>query len=300
MSAIAPCPWAKYQCDMARLFLLTTLTMIAFAANSILNRAALAEAAAGPAAFAAIRTLSGALCLFALVSFRQGMPKIISSERWLGAGALSLYLLGFSFAYIALDAGTGALILFGGTQITMFAGALIVGEKPTISRWLGAFIAFVGLLWLLWPGATGAPDIFPGLLMASAALGWGIYSLVGRGVADPLQETAANFICATPITLAVFVLMLDGITPQGLILAIVSGALTSGLGYALWYAILPKFEASVAALAQLTVPIIAAFGGALLLAEPPTARLIIATALVLGGVAFGILGGQRKIGSRAS
>ena len=285
---------------MARLFLLTTLTMTAFAANSILNRAALADGEAGPAAFAAIRTLSGAICLFALVYLRQGRPKIASSKRWIGTGALALYMLGFSFAYIALDAGTGALILFCGTQITMFAGALITGERPAVARWIGALIAFAGLIWLLWPGAAGAPDVAPALLMAAAALGWGTYSLVGRRVADPLQETAANFICAAPITLVLFAFLLDGVTSRGLLLAVVSGALTSGLGYALWYAILPRFEASVAALSQLTVPIIAAFGGAVLLAEPPTARLIIATALVLGGVAFGILVGQRKIGSKAS
>ncbi|MEO9825257.1 MAG: DMT family transporter [Paracoccaceae bacterium] len=285
---------------MARLFLLTTLAMIAFAANSILNRAALADGEAGPAAFAAIRTLSGAICLFALVSARRGIPTLTSPKRWIGTGALTLYMLGFSFAYIALDAGTGALILFGGTQITMFAGALIAGERPSAARWIGALIAFAGLIWLLWPGAAGAPNVSPALLMAAAALGWGIYSLVGRGVADPLQETAANFICAAPITLLLFAVMFDGITSRGLILAVVSGALTSGLGYALWYAILPRFDASVAALSQLTVPIIAAFGGALLLAEPPTSRLIVATALVIGGVAFGILGGQRKIGSKGS
>ncbi len=158
---------------MARLFLLTTATMIAFAANSILNRAALSGGEAGPAAFAAIRTLSGAVCLFALVYARQGMPKLASPTRWVGTGALTLYMLGFSFAYIALDAGTGALILFGGTQITMFAGALIAGERPSVARWIGALIAFGGLIWLLWPGAAGAPDVSPALLMAAAALGWG-------------------------------------------------------------------------------------------------------------------------------
>ena len=285
---------------MGRLFLLTTLTMIAFAANSVLNRAALAEDEAGPASFAAIRTLSGALCLFVLVYFRQGMPQILAPKRWIGTGALTLYMLGFSFAYIALDAGTGALILFGGTQITMFAGALIAGERPSGTRWTGAILAFGGLVWLLWPGATGAPDAGPALLMTFAAFGWGIYSLVGRAVADPLQETAANFICAAPITLLLLAFMLDAITTHGVILAVVSGALTSGLGYALWYAILPKIETTVAALSQLTVPIIAAFGGALLLAEPPTWRLIIASAIVLGGVALGVLGTQRKIGSKAS
>jgi drug/metabolite transporter (DMT)-like permease len=136
--------------------------------------------------------------------------------------------------------------------------------------------------------------------MAAAALGWGVYSLVGRGAADPLRETAANFICAAPVTLVIFALVVDGITTYGALLAIVSGAVTSGLGYALWYSVLPRLETSVAALSQLTVPIIAAFGGALLLTEPPTLRLLLATVVVLGGVALGVLGGQRKIGSSGS
>ncbi|NNE86677.1 MAG: DMT family transporter [Silicimonas sp.] len=285
---------------MARLFLLTTLTMVAFAANSILNRAALAGAEAGPAAFAAIRTLSGAICLAILVFARHGKPKVLDGGRWLGTMSLTLYMVGFSFAYVALEAGTGALILFGGTQVTMFAGALFTGDRPNMARWAGAVIAFCGLVWLLWPGAAGAPAAPPAILMAVAALGWGVYSLVGRSAADPLQETAANFICAAPIVLFLFAYFADGITGQGMVLAVASGAITSGLGYALWYSVLPKLETSVAALSQLTVPIIAAFGGAVLLAEPPTTRLLIATVIVLGGVALGVIGGHRKIGSSAS
>ena len=274
--------------------------MAAFAANSILNRAALAGGESGPAAFAAVRTLSGALCLAALVMARHGLPQILGRKRWISTSSLALYMLGFSFAYIALDAGTGALILFGGTQLTMFAGALITGERPPLARWIGATLAFAGLAWLLWPGAVAAPDFMPALLMSAAALGWGIYSLVGREVSNPLNETAAIFICAAPITLVFVALIPDGITGRGAILAVASGAITSGLGYALWYAILPKLETSIAALAQLTVPIIAAFGGAVVLAEPPSLRLIIASAIVLGGVAFGVLGGQRKISSSGS
>ena len=285
---------------MARLILLTTLTMIAFAANSILNRAALAGGEAGPATFAAIRTISGALFLFILFTLRQGIPSLGGPNRIVGTASLTLYMLGFSFAYVALDAGTGALILFGGTQITMFAGALLSGERPAVARWIGAILAFAGLVWLLWPGAEGAPTATPALMMAAAALGWGIYSLVGRVASDPLQETAANFVCAAPITLLVCVAVLDGITARGVVLAVMSGAITSGMGYALWYSILPKLETSVAALSQLTVPIIAAFGGALLLAEPPSSRLIVATVVVLGGVALGVFGAQRKIGSKAS
>ncbi len=274
--------------------------MVAFAANSVLNRAALTGGDIGPAAFAAIRLLSGALCLAVLASARKGLPRLIRPGRWIGTGALLLYMLGFSFAYVALNAGTGALILFGGVQITMFAGALLGGERPKPSRWIGAAVAFSGLAWLLWPGAGGAPEPVAALTMVAAAIGWGVYSLVGRGGTDPIGETAANFILATPVALVIWLLLPDGVGARGAGLAIVSGAITSGLGYALWYAVLPRIEASMAALAQLTVPVIALLGGAALLAEPPSLRLVVASAVVLGGVAFGVIGSQRRIGSSGS
>ena len=285
---------------MTRLFALVALTMLAFAANSVLNRAALAGDATGPAAFAALRLIAGAVCLAVLAGWRSGMPRVIAPGRWLGAGALLVYMLGFSFAYVALDAGAGALILFGGVQMTMFAGGLLGGERPHPARWIGAGVAFGGLVWLLWPGAGGAPDPAAAVMMAFAALGWGVYSLVGRRAADPLGETAANFIVAAPVACALWVLLPDGLTPRGAVLAVTSGAITSGLGYALWYAVLPRLDASLAALAQLTVPVIALLGGALLLAEPPGLRLILASGVVLGGVAFGVLGSQRRIGSSGS
>ncbi len=284
---------------MLRIALLTALTMVAFAANSILNRWALLDGATGPAAFQALRVFSGALCLAALLAVRGGMPKLISPGRATGTGALLLYVVGFSFAYVALDSGVGALILFGGVQITMFAGALIGGERPPAARWIGAVLAMAGLTWLLLPGG-GAPPLGAALLMAAAALGWGIYSLAGRRAADPLAETGANFICAAPLALLVWIALPDAISPQGALLAIISGAVTSGLGYALWYSVLPKLEAAVAALAQLTVPVIATLGGIVLLGEVATTRLIMASALVIGGVAFGVVGGQRKIGSSGS
>lgn len=285
---------------MSRLFGLVALTMLAFAANSVLTRAALAGDASGPAAFAALRLVAGALCLAALARWRSGLPRLVAPGRWQGAGALLVYMLGFSFAYVALDAGAGALILFGGVQMTMFAGALLGGERPHRARWIGAGVAFAGLVWLLWPGAGGAPDPGAALLMALAAVGWGVYSLVGRRAADPLGETAANFIVAAPVACLLWAVLPDGLTLRGAVLAITSGAVTSGLGYALWYAVLPRLDASLAALAQLTVPVIALLGGALLLAEPPGLRLILASAVVLGGVAFGVLGSQRRIGSSGS
>ena len=228
------------------------------------------------------------------------MIKSSSPFRLQGTGALLIYMVGFSFAYVELEAGVGALILFGGVQITMFAGALLSGERPPETRWLGSVIAFGGLVWLLWPGAVGAPALFPAALMAAAALGWGIYSLVGRQATDPLAETGANFICAAPLALMVWVFIPDNMTAAGALLAILSGAATSGLGYALWYSVLPRLDAAVAALAQLTVPVIAVLGGIVLLGEAATTRLIFASIVVLGGVAFGVVGGQRKIGSRGS
>lgn len=284
---------------MVRLLLLTTLTMVAFAANSLLNRAALIDGGTGPAAFAALRLVSGAVCLALLVAFQTGLPRLIGVKRAVGTGSLAVYILGFSFAYVALDAGVGALILFGMVQVTMFAGTVMGGDRPLPVRWIGSALAVLGLAWLVWPGAEAAPDLRAGLLMAAAGLGWGIYSLAGRGVGDPLGETAANFLCATPIALIAWAIWPDTLTGRGAILAIVSGAVTSGLGYALWYTVLPRLEATVAALTQLTVPVIAIAGGVALLSEPVTLRMVLASALILGGIAFGILG-QRKIGSKGS
>ncbi|MEM6387632.1 MAG: DMT family transporter [Pseudomonadota bacterium] len=284
---------------MARLIALTTLTMVAFAANSLLNRAALIDGGTGPAAFAALRVASGAVCLVLLVTIRRGFPKIGGDARVIGAGSLCVYILGFSFAYVALDAGIGALILFGMVQLTMFTGALLSGDRPGRARWIGAVVALLGLAWLVSPSAATAPDPAAAFLMALAGFGWGIYSLVGRRAADPLEETAANFICAAPVALLVWLVWADGITVSGALLAVLSGAVTSGLGYALWYSILPRLDASIAALAQLTVPVIAVAGGVILLSEPVTLRLLLASAVILGGVALGVLG-QRRIGSKGS
>ena len=284
-----------------RLIFMICLTLIAFAANSVLNRMALSDGDTGPAAFAALRTFSGALFLAMLVTLRSGLPRLARRGRWIGTGSLTLYMLGFSYAYIALDAGVGALILFGGVQITMFAGALLGGERPAVARWIGSVIAFLGLVWLLSPTTDTAPDTTGAVLMTLAALGWGIYSLQGRKAGGPLSETAANFICAAPLVLMAWILLPDDISIRGAFLAVLSGAVTSGMGYALWYTILPRLTSSVAALLQLTVPVIALGGGFLFLAEVPTWRFVIASAVVLGGVAFGIIvGRQRKMGSSGS
>ena len=277
-----------------RIFLLTAVTMVAFAANSVLNRMALDGAAIGPAAFAAVRLVSGAAMLAALVLWR-GRARF--AFRPVGAGALVVYMLGFSFAYVSLDAGLGALILFGGVQVTMFAGAVLAREAIPVARWLGAGVALAGLGWLLAPGSA-APEFWAAGLMLAAAGGWGVYSLLGRGAADPLGETAANFLWAAPVALVLWALVADGVSWGGVVLAVLSGAVTSGMGYALWYRILPKLGASRAAVAQLTVPVIAAAGGVLLLGEVVGPRLLFGGALVLGGVLLSLSAGSVRAARR--
>ena len=269
-----------------RLIILVSITMLAFAANSILNRMALTESEAGAASFAALRLLSGALMLVAIVQLRGQANWRLTNV----AGPLSLlaYVIGFSFAYLSLDAGLGALILFGGVQITMFAGALFRGESVPTMRWIGAGFAFAGLSFLMWPSGTAPVPLLGAGLMLGAALGWGIYSLLGAGAADPLGATARNFLWATPLGLLPAFFMWDGMSPIGALLAVLSGAVTSGLGYALWYRVLPELPASVAAVAQLTVPIIALAGGIVFIGEEMTWRFLVAALMVLGGVVLSL------------
>ena len=276
-----------------RIAALTALTMLAFAANSVLNRVALADGAIGAVPFAAIRVAAGAAMLALLVWLRGG--KLRGSRA--GALALSLYMLGFSLAYEALDTGTGALILFGGVQVTMLVAAIRAGELLSPRRWLGSSLAVAGLAALFWPIELAGGDTLWALSMAAAALGWGLYSLIGRGAADPLADTAGNFARALPVVLLALAIawVAVGVTPPrplGFACALLSGAITSGLGYALWYSVLPRLDRSTAALAQLTVPAIAAAGGALLLGEVPDLRLVLAGSAILGGVALGLVKGR--------
>lgn len=285
----------------ARLWALIAVTMLAFAANSVLNRAAVGGGHIDALSFAVIRVLAGAAMLSLLVLLGRRWPRVPPPARFLAAGCLSLYLLGFSIAYVHLDAGLGALILFGGVQLTMFAAGLWTREPIPWPRWIGAAAALAGLAVLSLPldGVGSAIGIAAMLL---AALGWGGYSLIGRGSSDPLPETAAAFLIAVPLVW-VPVLMLpvapDSVPPTGLgyAFAIVSGSLTSGLGYALWYRVLPMLAASTAALIQLSAPLLAVLGGVVFLGEAVSLKLALATALILGGIAFGL---QRKIGSSGS
>lgn len=282
-----------------RLFLLTALTMAGFAANSILNRMALAGGHIGAVEFGTIRLFAGAAILAGLCFALRGGLRLGGPARATGVVALLLYIYGFSLAYEALDAGLGALILFGTVQITMFAGGLVQGEAMPARRWIGAALALAGLAWLLWPAGGAQASLLHGAFMAAAGLGWGLYSLAGRKAEDALQATAANFLFAAPLGLALGLALPIGPAAMamawpGVALAVLSGAVTSGLGYALWYALLPRLAASVAAVAQLTVPVIAMAGGMALLGEMLEAKALLASALVLGGVAVSVLRFGRK------
>ncbi|GAB4261334.1 MAG: DMT family transporter [Pararhodobacter sp.] len=274
-----------------RIAALTALVMLAFAANSLLNRAAVGSGAITPMAFALVRVIAGALMLALLARARPGRCNLIPA-LW-----LSLYLVGFSLAYLALDAGVGALILFAGVQATMLAGAMIRGETVPPHRLVGGGAAMAGLAALLWPGTGAVPALAPALWMAAAALGWGLYSLAGRGAAAPLRATAANFALAVPmVALAALPFGLEG-TVRGIALAVLAGGVTSGLGYALWYAVMPGLGAARAAVVQLTVPVIAVAGGALVLGETPSLGAALAGGAVLAGVALAVWPAPVRAGS---
>ncbi|APX22132.1 MAG: EamA/RhaT family transporter [Rhodobacteraceae bacterium] len=285
-----------------RLFLLVALTMTAFAANSLLSRAALASGGIDPASFGTLRLLSGAVVLAALVLIRTGGLRLGGRGRLAGVAGLFLYIYGFSAAYAGLPAGLGALLLFGMVQVTMFGGSLAGGERVPAQRWLGAALAFGGLVWLLSPGGAAAPSLPHAAAMLLAGIGWGVYSLAGRLADEPLASTASNFV----LTAGLGLLVQAGLTMTGqgaadwqmkaVTLAVVSGAVTSGLGYALWYTVLPRLPGSVAAVAQLTVPLIAMAGGMAFLAEPLTLRFSLAALLVLGGVAVSIVTRRPRAG----
>ncbi|MCX7558859.1 DMT family transporter [Sulfitobacter sp. F26204] len=265
-------------------------TMIAFAANSILTRMAIEGGFIDPSGFAVVRVVSGALVLGMVVSLRGGGLPLLRRDRISGALSLAAYLVGFSLAYLTLDAGLGALILFGVVQITMFADGALRGTAPTQRQLAGGAVAFCGLLIALWPGPGGAADPVGAILMIIAGLGWAAYSILGRSAKDPLASTGANFLLCVPILL----ILLAGTGPTfsatGLALGIICGGLTSGLGYALWYAVLPKLESATAATVQLSVPVIAILAGAALLGETIGAVVIVATFLVVGGIGFAVTG----------
>ncbi len=274
-----------------RLFLLVTLTMCAFAANSVLNRIGVALQGMDPMDFATIRTGAGAAMLWGLVALRRApAPQVLSAKRLFGALALAIYMVGFSWAYISLDAGLGALILFGVLQVVVFGWAVVEGGTVPALRWIGAGIALVGLCVLLWP--AGAATVPPGgaVSMAIAGAAWAVYTLLGRAEADPLGATASNFLLCLPLVAAVLLIAgVGSFNLAGTITAVIAGAITSGLGYALWYRTLPSLPTTIAGIAQLSVPVIAVGAGVLFLSEPLSLRLVVAGMLVLGGIGISLL-----------
>ena len=272
----------------ARTALLTSLAMVGFAANSVLCRLALGDAAIDAASFSTLRLVSGALTL-ATLSLASGRGAVWRGRSWKPAFLLFLYAVPFSFAYNSLAAGTGALILFGAVQATMLIAGLIGGERPSVVEWSGLVLAMSGLIYLVFPGLT-APPLIGSALMTIAGIAWGIYSIKGRGAGDPLADTASNFVRSVPFAAAVSLASWNRleISATGAILAVASGAVASGLGYAVWYAALTGLSATRAASVQLSVPILAAVGGVVFLGEAVSLRLLIAAVMILGGVAIAL------------
>jgi len=268
-----------------RIFILTALTMLAFAGNSLLCRQALKTTGIDAASFTAIRVVSGAVMLWLIVRvFRQTQS---GKGSWLSAAALFAYAAAFSFAYISLSAGTGALLLFGAVQATMIGYSLWCGERLGLQKTAGLLLAVAGLVGLLLPGLA-APPLSGAVLMLGAGIAWGIYSLHSKGNGDPTRATAGNFLRAVPFALALIAVTASGIKydSAGIGYAVASGALTSGLGYAIWYAVLPALKTINAAIIQLSVPVIAALGGVLFLGESITLRLMLASSAIIGGIAL--------------
>ena len=267
--------------------LLTVLAMLAFAGNSLLCRVALTETSIDAASFTSLRLASGALILLVILRLRG--VGATAGGSWPMAAMLSAYAVFFSFAYRDLTAATGALLLFGGVQLTMMGYGLWAGERLRGAKLLGVVVAVAGLVGLLLPGLA-APPPHAAVLMLAAGAAWGVYSVLGRGAGDPIAATGGNFLRAVPFAalLALAATGHESVDRMGALYAVLSGAVTSGLGYVLWYAALPALRATSAATIQLSVPAIAAIGGAVLLAEPITARLLLSSVAILGGIALTI------------
>ncbi|MES2018521.1 MAG: DMT family transporter [Pseudomonadota bacterium] len=277
-----------------RVCLLTSLALLAFAANSLLCRAALAHTQVDAATFTGVRLVSGAIVLAILVALRGGART--GQGSWPSALALFGYAAGFSFSYVRLPASAGALILFGAVQASMIAHGLWKGERLLALQLLGLVLAGAGLIGLMLPGLS-APPLPSAVLMLGAGMAWGVYTLRGKGAGDPLKVTAGNFIRTVPMAIVLGALLYRDTVFDlaGMGYAVLSGALASGLGYAIWYAALPQLRTTTAATVQLSVPVIAAAGAVFMLGEPVSARLLAASLAILGGIALVILKGKRAV-----
>lgn len=272
----------------------TSLAMVAFASNSLLNRLALGREGIDAVSYTTVRLLAGALTLWLISSLQKKSTEPEVRGNWVSAAMLFLYAITFSFAYLSLRAGTGALILFSTVQLTMILVALRSGERPQVLEWLGLLLAFAGLVYLVLPGLE-APSPLGSALMMLAGIAWGVYSLRRRGSSSPLADTAGNFMRAMPLILFVRLILWQDVhlSQTGILLAVISGAVASGMGYVIWYSALTGLTATRAAIVQLSVPVLAAWGGIAFLAEDISLRLILAAVMILGGIALAIAG-RRK------
>ena len=269
----------------------TALALIAFAANSVLCRLALGEEMIDASSFTIIRLLSGVIVLFILINVFKTQQKTSIQGSWSASLMLFLYAITFSFAYITLDTGTGALILFGSVQITMILLSLISGSRLHASEWLGLVIAFTGFVYLILPGVS-APSLSGFILMTVSGIAWGIYTLMGRASKNPMMNTANNFFRTIPLVsiLALLTISQAQVSITGIILAVLSGALASGVGYTIWYIALGGLSSTQAAVLQLLVPLIAATGGVIFVSEEITLRLLISAGIILTGILLVISG----------
>lgn len=272
----------------APVIVLTVLAMLAFAGNSLLCRLALQQTDIDAATFTFVRIVAGAAALWMIVRLRAGTQQLTGT--WFSALALFAYAAGFSFAYLSLSAGTGALLLFGAVQVTMIGVGLWRGERMRPFQIVGFVLAFAGLVGLLLPGIS-APPLFGAILMLGAGVAWGIYSLRGKGAGDATAATAGNFVRAVPFAVVLSIIAMSSMSLDraGVMYAVLSGALTSGVGYAIWYTALRGLSATSAATVQLSVPVITALGGIAFLSEPITGRFVVASIAVLGGIALVIM-----------
>lgn len=280
--------------NLLKTSLLSGLALIAFAANSVLCRLALGNGVIDASSFTVIRLLSGAIVLFIILSVNGSNKGELSKGSWAASLMLFVYAITFSYAYLSLDTGTGALILFGSVQITMILLSLISGTRLHIFEWSGVIIAFTGFVYLILPNIT-TPSVNGFMLMTFSGIAWGIYTLIGRSSKNPLMDTTYNFIRTVPfvLLLAIFTMQNLHYTKEGIILALLSGSITSGVGYTIWYVALKGLSSTQAAVTQLSVPVIAAIGGVIFVSEAITFRLIASSVIVLGGILIVVLGKYR-------
>lgn len=269
--------------------LLTCLAILAFAGNSVLTRLALTQSLIGAADFTLVRLLSGAVMLIVLCrrSLALTLPK---KDDVIGTLALFVYAIAFTVAYLEMDAATGALVLFATVQLTILTISRFRGAKMSWREYAGIALAFSGLAWLLAPDAS-APPLDAAALMALAGIAWGLYTLDGRNAVSPIQKTARNFVGAAMLGFFPVLFFRQGAASiEGVALAVASGAVTSALGYAIWYKVLPRITVAMAGTSQLAVPLVAAAGGALLIGETFTLRLLMGSGVVLAGIALTVFG----------